>query len=726
VFLIVLSTALSIIALSIGAGLFFVQGSTEQSIEKDMAAIADISNELISTTISLLEADAASVASEVAKATPEELQATLQQELALYPDFIALTLFDRTGVVASYGVAPTPESFLHEECIETAFNGKPFISTSMQDPTGELVFHVVVPAGKDAVLSATIPGLYFSDELASFTIWETGHIFIVDADGYILANIRENWVLERYNFPEMRKTDSQYERIGGVIAAAIQGEPGSGRFEVGGEERICVYAPITGSSTGWVLGVIAPISESPLGSIQTSLQTVGIVCLLLSIIAALIASFVLGKPYREINELVVSLENKSEDLVRARERAEANAEAKSDFLANMSHEMRTPLNAIIGLSELALGEEDLDKNVEHKLEQVYNSGITLLHLINDILDISKISSGKFDLIEAEYDTAGFINDTAALNAIRIGAKPLTFKLVVNENLPSALIGDELRIKQIFNNLLSNAFKYTDKGCVTWTIASEQDGGDLWLVSSVQDTGFGIRQEDLGKLFGEYNQIDAKSNRKIEGTGLGLPIAKNLVELMEGSIAVSSEYGEGSTFSVRIKQTKACDGNIGAEVAEKLAGLNYSERKRDRSEKLVRAHLPNARVLVVDDVATNLEVARGMMLPYNMRIDCVLSGQQAIDLVRTEKVTYDAIFMDHMMPGMDGVEATRIIREEIGTEYAQTIPIIALTANAVVGTEEMFLSNGFQAFLSKPIDIARMDYIINHWIRDKAAEKSDPN
>ncbi|MDR1662391.1 MAG: response regulator, partial [Azoarcus sp.] len=351
--------------------------------------------------------------------------------------------------------------------------------------------------------------------------------------------------------------------------------------------------------------------------------------------------------------------------------------------------------------------------------------VTLLGIVNDLLDIAKIESGKFELIPVDYDLPSAINDTRSLNVLRIADKPIAFRLSADETMPSRLHGDELRVKQIFNNLLSNACKYTREGSIDWTIGWErdEDGGDddIWLVSSIKDTGIGIRQEDIAKLFTDYHQVDTRSNRSIEGTGLGLSIARRLAAAMGGSIEVESVYGEGATFTVRIRQKIVSRAPIGPLTAEALRGFRYSANKRMRGKELARVQMPYARILVVDDVQTNLDVAKGIMKLYGMQIDCVSSGFEAVDLVREAKVEYDAIFMDHMMPEMDGIEAARIIRKEIGSDYAKTVPIIALTANAVIGNEEIFLKHGFQAFLTKPIDMIRMDAILRQWVRHKERE-----
>ena len=397
-------------------------------------------------------------------------------------------------------------------------------------------------------------------------------------------------------------------------------------------------------------------------------------------------------------------------------------EAKSDFLAKMSHEMRTPLNAVLGLAELTLTEGGLTRAAEANLEQIYNAGSTLLSLVNDILDISKVESGKFVLIPSVYDVPSLVNDAIAQNILRIGSKPIEFILDIDENMLAQLYGDELRVKQILNNLLSNAFKYTDEGTVILSINCIRSDDAVWVTIKVSDTGIGISPENIELLFSDFEQFQTDPDRKIEGTGLGLPITKRMAELMDGYITVESEYGRGSVFTVVIAQKFIGGDVIGSAMAHTLKTFRYSDNKRRRNARLKRIKMPYARVLVVDDNVTNLNVAKGFLQPYGIKVDCITSGEKAVEAIRDEKYKYNAVFMDHMMPEMDGMEATRIIREEIGTEYAKKIPIIAFTANAITGNEEMFLKKGFQAFMAKPIDIHRLDEVVRHWVRDKSKEK----
>jgi signal transduction histidine kinase/CheY-like chemotaxis protein len=413
--------------------------------------------------------------------------------------------------------------------------------------------------------------------------------------------------------------------------------------------------------------------------------------------------------------MINKIEKQNHKLTELKRTAEEASQAKSLFLANMSHEIRTPLNAIIGLGELELRNE-LSPSTRDSLGKMQNSAQILLAISNDILDISKIESGKLELFPAVYNVPALLSDVVTINLVRIGSKPINFVFDIDENIPVRLLGDELRVRQVLNNFLSNAFKYTREGEVKFSVGGEGlDSGAFYLVCVIADTGIGIRPEDQARLFEDYYQADAKSSHHIEGTGLGLAISQRFVGMMDGTITVKSEYGKGSVFTVRMRQEAADKTPIGAEAAEALRHLRFIDGDERRTGDGPRLQFPGRRVLVVDDVEINLEVARGMMEAYGLTVDCVQSGWAAIDLIRSAEVIYDVIFMDHMMPGLDGIEAVRIIRNEIGTEYARTIPVIALTANALAGSEAMFLDNGFQAFLSKPIESSRLDELLAAWL-----------
>jgi PAS domain S-box-containing protein len=410
----------------------------------------------------------------------------------------------------------------------------------------------------------------------------------------------------------------------------------------------------------------------------------------------------------------------------AMKRAEGASRSKSSFLATVSHEIRTPLNAILGISEIEM-QRELSPETMDSLEKIYSSGSSLLGIINDILDISKIEAGSMEIIPTDYDTTGLISSSIQLNLVRKGAKKIELELDIDPSTPSRLNGDELRVKQILNNLLSNAFKYTEEGFVKLGLAWEREDRFARLRFVVSDSGQGIRKEEIGKLFTEYKQLNAKSNRNIEGTGLGLSITQRLVELMGGSISVESEFGKGSTFTVNILQEIVDSSPIGEAAVTNLKEFRFAEYRDRRKKNLIRSYMPYGCVLVVDDVVTNLEVVKGLLLPYGLTIDCVASGMEAIEKIRAAGASgtqrYDLVLMDHMMPEMDGIEATRRIRGDIGSDYARNVPIIALTASAMAGSEKMFLENGFNAYISKPIDIMRLDIELNKWIRDKRGNET---
>jgi CheY-like chemotaxis protein len=375
------------------------------------------------------------------------------------------------------------------------------------------------------------------------------------------------------------------------------------------------------------------------------------------------------------------------------------------------------MNVIVGLTELLLEGDTSIENERAYLQKINAAGNTLVSLINDVLDISKIEAGKFSLSLTQYDLASLLNDVVVLSIVRIGDKPITFHLEIGDNLPSILYGDDLRTKQILINLLSNAFKYTRKGTVTLRVECSREGensNDILLSFSIIDTGIGMRAEDVDKLFADYNQVDTRANRMIEGTGLGLAIAKGFADLMDGTITVESEYGKGSVFMVSVRQSYIGDEVIDSTTLDDLRNFRYEDSRINNERQLQRPDLSWANVLVVDDSPTNLDVARGLLGKYNMRVDCVSNGHDAIDRMRHGEPVYSAIFMDHMMPGMDGIEAAGWIRK-IDTDYSREIPIIALTANAVAGNERMFLNEGFQAFVSKPINIKKLDSVIRQWV-----------
>ena len=517
------------------------------------------------------------------------------------------------------------------------------------------------------------------------------------------------------------------------------------------------------------------------------------------------------------DEMLVKTNNVIKHIQRTKLEAENASKAKSDFLSKMSHEIRTPMNAIMGMTELILREE-ISAVAREQAVTIKQSGYHLLSIINDILDLSKVESGKLEIINTEYLFHSTVHDVISIMKMRMTNPELRFAVYMQHDIPNELFGDEVRIRQILLNILTNAFKYTKKGFFSLDITYQRTNEDaILLIIKIKDTGIGIKPEDIEKLFNEFAQFDLEKNRNVEGTGLGLAITRHLINLMGGKIEVLSEYGSGSEFIVHLpqklhKENLEGDCNIpppprfedktvllyghtpiyteyaaralkdlsvnyhivhdASELYNKLLGgeweyvfaeeelastamhIVYSceldtkvvlmsdsyvaKGGQDFSILIMPAYFlsivnilgggdlsqsaenqqqdyfiaPDAKVLLVDDINTNLKVGEGLLKPYKMSITLCAGGREAIDAVML--VDYDLVLMDHMMPEMDGVEAVKHIRELPGEKYA-SLPIVALTANAIVGAREMFLQNGFDDFLPKPIETAKLNSIVMKWI-----------
>ncbi|MCL2169216.1 MAG: ATP-binding protein [Defluviitaleaceae bacterium] len=413
---------------------------------------------------------------------------------------------------------------------------------------------------------------------------------------------------------------------------------------------------------------------------------------------------------------IIVLLNDTTEITNAIE-AEAQASAsRAKFLATVSHELRTPMNTIIGISDIELDNDDHDTHTKSAFEKIHNSAKALLGIINDVLDLAQMQAGKFEISPNKYETKTLINDITRLNAMRIEDKAIDFSIKVSPELPDVLVGDELRIKQIANNILSNAIKCTEKGTVTIEIAHKTTPIGVNITFVITDTGQGMTKKQLKSLLNdEFSSVGQEANRKTSGTGLGMSITKNILDLMHGKITGESQLNKGSAFTIEIPQKPVEDTKpIGKEVAQSLENFKSAGTAR---AKIERDFMPYGSVLIVDDMKTNLFVASGLIKPYGITIDTAISGFEALDKINEGKV-YDIIFMDHMMPELDGMETTKLIR---AGGYTQAV--IALTANAIAGQDKIFLENGFDDFVAKPIDIARLNEVLNKYIRDKQTPES---
>ena len=418
--------------------------------------------------------------------------------------------------------------------------------------------------------------------------------------------------------------------------------------------------------------------------------------------------------YKESIGFLVLVNNLSEkmqmihELEQERKRADAANEAKSKILAQISHEIRTPINAVLGLDEMILRECE-SSEIRRYAEDIGKAGKTLLNLVNEILDFSKIESGKMEIVEKEYNVLEMVRDIRNVLMSKAERKGLAFQIELEEGLPYELYGDEMRVKQIITNLINNAIKYTEKGSVCLYIkAGERMEDKMQLVIQVKDTGIGIKEEDKGRLFQAFNRVNEEKNHNIEGTGLGLSIVRQLAELMHGSTRVESEFGKGSMFETVVEQKVMSEKTIHG----KNAILDWEKGQLEK--KVVKEHFTaeGARILVVDDTAINITVVKALLKRIKVHVDTATSGKECIE--KATRTSYHIIFLDHMMPEMDGIETLEALRKESSNASEKAV-VIVLTANAIVGSREMFLEKGFDDYMSKPIDGQLLENIVEKYL-----------
>lgn len=488
-------------------------------------------------------------------------------------------------------------------------------------------------------------------------------------------------------------------------------------------EFYSAYSPVF-DSKGKVAGIIAvdfsaEWFEEQLSAQMRSTVLSYLVILLVTLLVAFLLAFSTVRPFVKMQG----------ELLEEKVRAESANLAKSDFLANMSHEIRTPINAVLGMNEMILREgrktqelkdgcsqavKESIKNIVIYAGDVENAGHNLLAIVNDILDFSKIEAGKMDLVNAPYQLSSVLGDLSNMFHLKAQDKKLDFVIDVDRSLPDELSGDEVRVRQILTNILNNAVKYTEHGRVSLTLRGDKKGdGTIVLMAKISDTGIGIKQEDVDKLFTKFERLEMERNSTVEGTGLGLTITQRLLEMMGGSINVESEYGKGSTFTIGIPQrilSEAPMGDFQARFeANVLNTTAYHESFR----------APKAHILIVDDTRINLTVVTNLLKSTCMQIDTVTSGAESVEMARDNY--YDLILMDQRMPQMDGTEALHRIRATENGKSSQ-VPIICLTADAVIGARDRYLAEGFSDYLTKPVDSFALEKMLMKYLPDDKLER----
>ena len=625
---------------------------------------------------------------------------------------VYFTYPNNTMVCASDFIADGSVDFVHERewYTTSALTGELFFSTPYLDSdTKRTIITISKAVYKDDELLGVLAADIFVDVLVNIIndadVEENSYAFLVDQNMKMLVHPNKAYDYDDSPLDVMGIANAPY----GDLVEGIRTGSDEMVFveDYDGVKRGIVTSQMT--NTGWYVCIATSeaVIEKGVVSMTRGFVIATVVAIVIGVAMAMFLASVLDKLSRQeqdYKQQMLKLEKQAAD--------EANA-AKSQFLADMSHEIRTPINAIIGMNEMILREAD-STDIRGYSQNIKQSGHNLLQLINGILDFSKIEDGKMEIVPVRYSVSSLIN--YLINSISERAKAKNIELIINvdPNLPSELYGDDTRINQIVMNLLTNAVKYTEKGSVTLGIEGRKikdDNSEILLYFEVKDTGIGIKESDLPRLFESFERLDVVRNRNIEGTGLGMTITRKLLSLMNSELKVESEYGVGSTFSFELWQKIENDKPLGDySKKDNSDNNNYYYKESFRA--------PNARILVVDDTEINIMVVTNLLKKTEIKIDTALNGPDSISLA--SKNDYDMIFMDQRMPGMDGTEAMKLIRA-LDNKMNQNTPIICLTADVIRGAKDRYLEVGFNDYLTKPVDGKELEKMIRDYLPEDKLE-----
>jgi len=674
IFIVIIATAVLINAFAFAAGAWFLTHNTMRSIEESMLVAVDLADQYVTKEIEVLKIRAAEAAKDIRLLyNAGEREGALERIGEEYFRYIGLAVFDHNNLLDSWGKSVVPQTLINEPFMRIAMNGGQAVSSTMYSPDGIFVMYVSAPVSDGLVLAAVIPGLHFSGLISKFTFWQSGHLFIDDEKGTVISNIRQQWVETRINFIDLAKTDSSYSGLAEMVLLGQSGMRGVAEFTLNGVPRICAYRPVSSTTENWFLGLIAPIPESPLKDIPSGILLMGMITMVLSLAAAVIASIILRRPYADADHL--------------RRDAEIASLAKSTFLANMSHEIRTPMNGIVGFSELALDGEVSPKTKDY-LEKIQINAGWLLEIINDILDISKVESGKMELEKIPFDMHELLSSCRTLILPKAAEKGIILHFYAEPSMNKKPLGDPTRLRQVLINLLSNSVKFTNTGMIKLqAVLKNISDTSITMHFEIKDSGIGMSPEHLLKIFEPFTQAESGTTRKYGGTGLGLTITKNLVNLMGGELQVDSMPGVGTKFSFDLTFDAIND------LDDKIRGQNVI---LDEIEK------PSfdGEVLLCEDNAMNQQVICDHLARVGLKTTVADNGKIGVDMVKRRmnygEKQFDLILMDIHMPVMDGLEASAKI-----IELKQGIPIIAMTANIMSGDWDIYEKSGMNGCVGKP-------------------------